>query len=55
MGPVVEWASSAGYEHARGRACAVALHVHLAAAADVDQAREILVLAELALTQGAIN
>ena len=33
----------------------MALHVHLAPSADTDQAREILVLAEFALTQGALS
>ena len=56
MGPIVECASSAGYEHDGGRAFAPALHVDLSSPADTDLAREFLVvLAEFALAQDALG
>ena len=36
-------APGAGYEYDRGRICAFAFEIHLAATADVDQVREIAV------------
>jgi hypothetical protein len=42
-------------EHDRGRSFALALHVHLAAPAYVDQAGKILVIAEVAITGVAFS
>src|SRR5829696_6666281 len=38
-----------------GRALAPALHVNLSAPADIDQAREILIVARVALTQSVLG
>src|SRR5215207_5389263 len=61
LGPVERLAPRFGpvsgprHEHDRGRAFALALHIHLAAPTDIDQAGKVLVMARVTLTGVALG